>query len=194
MVPARRTLAATINPIDLLYFLMPSPQEKGYFLELNETFLLAARTVTPGRPTVIEDIREASVDNKTAVSQALSAVFPAAAQATQGVVCSVRPRNRFFLLASEKDTPKASSLAVLRTFVGNSPFGSLGPSEAVGVDSRSGLPLEGKAGSRWFVAGAPKESLAGIRTTLGEWNITPSRLGVATVSMLGAVLSGTTAG
>ena len=61
---------------------MPSPQDKGYFLELNESFLLAARTVTPGRPAVIEDMREASLDNKPAVSQALSAVFPAAGPAT----------------------------------------------------------------------------------------------------------------
>ncbi len=168
---------------------MPSPQDKGYFLELNESFLLAARTVTAGRPTVIEDIREASLDNKTAVSQALSAVFPAAGPVTLGVVCSVRPHARFFHLASEKDTPKASSLAALRALVGNSPFASSGPSELVGVDARSGLPLDGKTGSRWFVAGAPKDSLAGVRTTLGEWKLAPSRLEVATAGFLGVVLA-----
>jgi TonB family protein len=168
---------------------MPSPQDKGYFLELNESFLLAARTVTAGRPTVIEEIREASLDNKPAVSQALSAVFPAAGPATLGVVCSVRPRARFFLLASEKDTPKASSLAALRTLAGNSPFASSGPSELVGVDARSGLPLDGKTGSRWLVAGAPKDSLAAVRTMLGEWKIAPSRLEVASASFLGVVLA-----
>ena len=168
---------------------MPSPQDKGYFLELNESFLVAARTVTPGRPAVIEDIREASLDNKTAVSQALSAVFPAAGTATLGVVCSVRPRDRFFLLASEKETPKASSLAALRALVGSSAFAASGPSELVGVDARTGMPLEGKPGSRWFVAGAPKESLSGVRTTLGEWKLAPSRMEVATVSLLGIVLA-----
>jgi len=168
---------------------MPSPQDKGYFLELNESFLLAARTVTPGRPTVIEDLREASLDNKTAVSQALSAVFPTAGPATLGVVCSVRPRDRFFLLASEKETPKASSLAALRTLVGSSAFAASGPSELVGVDARTGLPLEGKSGGRWFMAGAPKEALSGVRATLGEWKVAPSRMEVATVSLLGVVLT-----
>jgi TonB family protein len=168
---------------------MPSPQDKGYYLELNESFLLAARTVTAGRPTVIEDIREASLDNKTAVSQALSAVFPAAGPVTLGVVCSVRPRARFFLLASEKDTPKASSLAALRALVGNSAFASAGPSELVGVDARSGLPLDGKTGSRWFVAGAPKDGLAAVRTMLGEWKLAPSRLETTTASILGVVLA-----
>ena len=166
---------------------MPSLQDQGCFLEFNESFLLAARTVTPGRPAVIEEIREVSLDNKAAVSQALGAVFPAAGPATLGVVCSVRPRNRFFLLASEKDTPKASSLAALRTLIGNSSFGRSGPSELVGVDARSGLSLDGKAGSRWFVAGAPKESLAGVRTTLSGWKVAPSRLEVATVGLLGVV-------
>jgi TonB family protein len=168
---------------------MPSSQSKGYFLELNDSFLLVARTVTPGRPTVIEEMREASLDNKTAVSQALEAVFPASGPATLGVVCSVRPRDRFFLLAPEKDTPKASSLAALRTLVGNSPFAAAGPSELVGIDTRSGMPLEGKPGSRWFVSGAPKESLAGVRATLGEWKVAPSRMEVATVGFLGVVLA-----
>jgi TonB family protein len=168
---------------------MPSPQDKGYFLELNESFLLAARTVTSGRPTAIEDMREASLDNKTAVSQTLSAVFPSAGPAAVGVVCSVRPRDRFFLLASEKETPKASSLAALRAFVGSSAFAASGPSELVGLDARTGLPLEGKPGSRWFVSGAPKEALSGIRTTLGEWKLTPSRMEVASAGFLGVVLA-----
>ena len=168
---------------------MPSPQDKGYFLELNESFLLAARTVTPGRPMVIEDIREASLDNKTAVNQALSAVFPTAGSSTLGVVCAVRPRDRFFLLASEKETPKASSLAALRTLVGNSAFAAAGPSELTGVDARTGLPLESKSASRWFVAGAPKESLSGIRTALGEWKVAPSRMEIGTISLLGVVLA-----
>jgi TonB family protein len=180
-------LVATTTPLISYNSVMPSPQDKGYFLELNDSFLLAARTVTPGRPTVIEDIREASLDNKAAVSQALGAVFPAAGAAVVRVVCSVRPRDRFFLLASEKDTPKASSLAALRALAGNSTFSDAGPSELVGIDAHLGLPLDGKPGSRWFVAGAPKESLSGVRAALGEWKIAPSRLEAATVSLLGVV-------
>ena len=168
---------------------MPSPQDKGYFLELNESFLLAARTVSSGRPLVIEELKEASLDNKPAVDQALSAVFPAAGAPTPNVICSLRPRNRFFLLATEKDTPKVSSLAAMRALVGNSPFASAGPSELIGIDARSGLPIDGKAGNRWFLAGAPKESLDGMRTTLGEWKIAPSRLVAATVGLLGVIMA-----
>jgi len=166
---------------------MPSPQDKGYFLEFNESFLLAARTVSSGRPLVIEELREASLDNKSAVDQALSAVFPATGATTPNVLCSLRPRNRFFLLATEKDTPKVPSLAAMRALVGNSPFASAGPSELIGVDAHSGLPIDGKSGNRLLLAGAPKESLDGMRATLGEWKIAPSRLVAATVGLLGVI-------
>ena len=166
---------------------MPSPQDKGYFLEFNESFLLAARTVSSGRPLVIEELREASLDNKSAVDQALSAVFPATGATTPNVLCSLRPRNRFFLLATEKDTPKIPSLAAMRALVGNSPFASAGPSELIGVDAHSGLPIDGKSGNRLLLAGAPKESLDGMRATLGEWKIAPSRLVAATVGLLGVI-------
>lgn len=168
---------------------MPSPHDKGYYLELNDSFLLVARTVTSGRPTVIEEIKEISIDNKAAAGQALASILPASGATMQEVVCSVRPRDRFFLLASEKESPKSSSLSALRSLAGNSHFAALGPSELVGFDNRTGLPLEGRAGSRWFVAGAPKTNLDEIRSTLGEWKIAPSRLEVASVSFLGVVLA-----
>ena len=69
---------------------MPAPQNKGYYLELNESVLLAARTASLGHPPVIEDFREVTLDNKAAVTQALAAVFPEAGAGTARVIGALR--------------------------------------------------------------------------------------------------------
>ena len=51
---------------------MSASQNKGYYLELNESVLLAARTASLGHPPVIEDFREITLDNKATIAQALA--------------------------------------------------------------------------------------------------------------------------
>ena len=50
---------------------MSASQNKGYYLELNESVLLAARTASLGHPPVIEDFREITLDNKATIAQAM---------------------------------------------------------------------------------------------------------------------------
>src|SRR5664280_775092 len=128
----------------------------------------SART-TPSRPTVATSRRDGATFHPLSVVRTparLSLGAPATNQRLPALPSSDRP---------------------LRTLIGNSSFDRSGPNELVGVDARSGLSLDGNAGSRWFVAGAPKESLAGVRTTLSGWKVAPSRLEVATVGLLGVV-------
>lgn len=168
---------------------MPAPQIKGYYLELNESVLLAARTASLDHPPVVEDFREVTLDNKTTIAQALNAVFPEAGNETARVICALRPRQRFSHLAGDDESGRVFTTAALRTFGGSLPYAGSGPSEIIGLQADNGLPLDGTPGSRWFLAGAPQASLDAMQSTLREWKLTPSKVEAANVALLGAVLS-----
>ena len=168
---------------------MPSPTDKGYFLEINERFLLAARTISLNRPLVIEDLGEAPLDNKAGLSQVLSTVIPDTSKGTVDAICALRPQQQFIHLATDDEARQHATPAALPSFVSQSPFAALGASDVVGVQIRTGLPLDGRSGGRWLLTGAPKESLAAIQAMAREWKLAPVRVESATLSLLGAVLS-----
>ena len=167
---------------------MPSPNDKGFFLEFNEHFLLAARTISLNRPLVIEEMGEAPLDNKAGLTQVLSTVIPDTAKGPVTIICSVRPAKQFIHLAGDEEARQYAAPAALQTFA-KSAYASSGACELAGVQVRNGLPLDGKSGSRWLLAGAPQESLAAIQASLKEWNLTPARIESATLSLIGGVLS-----
>jgi TonB family protein len=168
---------------------MLSPTDKGNFLELNEHFLLAARTISLNRPLVIEDLGEAPLDNKAALSQVLSTVFPETSKGTANVICTLRPRHQFIHLARDEEARQYSTPAALRDFVSRSPYASLGTSEIISVQARTGMPFDGKSVGRWLLAGVPQDSLFSRQTALREWKLTPVRIEAATISLLGAILA-----
>ena len=165
------------------------PQEKGYFLELNEYFLLAARTSSLGGPPVIEDLREAPLDSKTAVSQLLNTVFPDTKKGTARAICALRPRLRFFHLAGDSETWQYSTPTALRAFVSHSPQAGTGASEIIALQTSSGMPLNGsgKVDGRWIFEGSPRDSLAAMQATVHGWKLAPFRVEAATLAMLGAI-------
>ncbi|HUL52214.1 MAG TPA: PEGA domain-containing protein [Opitutaceae bacterium] len=168
---------------------MSTPSEKGYFLELNEYFLLAARTSSLAGPPVIEDLREAPLDSKTAVGQTLNVVFPETKKATARAVCALRPRHRFFHLAGDSETRQHSTPTALRTFVSQSPEAGGAASELVALQTSSGVPLNGsgKVEGRWFFEGSPPDSLASMQAMVRGWKLVPFRLEAATLALLGAI-------
>jgi TonB family protein len=168
---------------------MSASQNKGYYLELNESVLLAARTASLGHPPVIEDFREISLDNKATIAQALASVFPEAGRGTARVICALRPRQRFSHLAGDEESRKFFTPAALQTFAGSLPHAGTDPSLIIGLQAGNGLPLDGKPGSRWVLTGAPQASLAAMQSTLRDWKLAPSRVEAAGVAMLGAVLA-----
>ena len=165
------------------------PQEKGYFLELNEYFLLAARTSSLGGPPVIEDLREAPLDSKTAVSQLLNTVFPDTKKGTARAICALRPRLRFFHLAEDSETRQYSTPTALRAFVSHSQQAGTGASEIIALQTSSGMPLNasGKVDGRWIFEGSPRDSLAAMQATVHGWKLAPFRVESATLAMLGAI-------
>ncbi len=165
------------------------PQEKGYFLELNEYFLLAARTSSLGGPPVIEDLQEAPLDSKTAVSQLLNTVFPDTKKGTARAICALRPRLRFFHLAGDSETRQYYTPTALRAFVSHSPQAGTGASEIIALETSSGMPLNGsgKVEGRWIFEGSPRDSLAAMQATVHGWKLAPFRVEAATLAMLGAI-------
>src|SRR5664279_5524369 len=105
---------------------MPAPQTKGYYLELNASVLLAARTASLDHPPVVEDFREVTLDNKVAIAQALNAIFPEAGNETARVICALRPRQRFSHLAGDDESGRVFTTAALRTFGGSLPYAGSG--------------------------------------------------------------------
>lgn len=168
---------------------MPALQDKGYYLELNESVLLAVRTASLGHPPVIEDLREVALDNKATTAQALTAVFPEAGSGTARVISTLRPRQRFSHLATEEESAQFFTPAALRTFVGSLSGAGSDPSAIVGLQAANGRPLDGRPGSRWFLTGAPEASLTAMQSTLREWKLPPDRVEAASVALLGAVLA-----
>jgi TonB family protein len=168
---------------------MSTPQEKGYFLELNEYFLLAARTSSLGGPPLIEDLREAPLDSKAAVGQLLNTVFPEAKKGAVRAVCALRPRHRFFHLAVDSETRQYSTPTALRAFVSHSPEATNGASEMVALQTSSGAPLNcnGKVEGRWIFEGSPHDSLASMQATVLGWKLLPYRVEAATLALLGAI-------
>ena len=165
------------------------PQEKGYFLELNEYFLLAARTSSLGGPPVIEDLQEAPLDSKTAVSQLLNTVFPDTKKGTARAICALRPRLRFFHLAGDSETRQYYTPTALRAFVSHSPQAGTGASEIIALETSSGMPLNGsgKVEGRWIFEGSPRDSLAAMQATVHGWKLAPFRVEAATLAMLCAI-------
>jgi hypothetical protein len=168
---------------------MSAPQNKGYYIELNESVLLAARTASLGHPAVIEDLREVTLDNKATVAQALTALFPEAGNGTARIVCALRPRQRFSHLAGDDEAAQSFTQAALQAFVGSFPPAGSGPNEIIVLQADTGLQLDGKPGSRWFLTGAPQASVAAMQSTLREWKLEASRSEAAAVAMLGAVFA-----
>jgi hypothetical protein len=168
---------------------MPSPSDKGYFLEINEHFLLAARTISLNRPLVIEDLGEAPLDNKAGLNQVLSTIVPDASNGPVEVICALRPQQQFLHLATDDEARQYATPAAFQSFVAKSPYAALGASDVLGVQIRTGLAPDGKSGGRWLLAGAPKESLAAMQAMAREWKLTPARVESATFSLVGAILS-----
>jgi len=90
---------------------MPSPNDKGFFLEINEHFLLAARTISLNRPLVIEDLGEAPLDNKAGLNQVLSTVIPDTAKGPVEAICALRPPQQFIHLSSDEEARQYSTPA-----------------------------------------------------------------------------------
>ncbi|HUJ42933.1 MAG TPA: TonB family protein [Opitutaceae bacterium] len=168
---------------------MSTSQEKGYFLELNEYFLLAARTSSLAGPPVIEDLREAPLDSKAAVSHALNSAFPETKKAAARAVCALRPRQRFFHLAGDSETRQYSDPTALRAFINHSPQAASAANELVALQTSSGVPLNGsgKVEGRWIFEGSPHDSLASMQATVRGWKLVPFRLEAATLALLGAI-------
>jgi hypothetical protein len=168
---------------------MSASRNKGYYLELNESVLLAARTGSLDHPPVVEDFWEVTLNNKATIAQALNAIFPEAGNETARIICALRPRQRFSHLAGDEESRQVFTAAALQTFGESLPYASSSPSEIIGLQAGNGLPLDGKPGSRWFLAGAPKASLQAMQSTLRDWKLAPSKIEAADLALLGAVLS-----
>ncbi len=147
------------------------PTDKGYFLEFNEYFLLVARTRSLSPPLVIEDLREAPLENKNAVTQMLSAVIPAVSRSTARAICLLRPKGRFFHLAGDDEAREFATAAAVETFVKKSALGANGANDILTVQADSGLLLNGASHARWLLIGAPHDGLSAANAMLNEWKI-----------------------
>ena len=166
------------------------PTDKGYFLEFNEYFLLVARTRSLGPPLLIEDLREAPLDNKNAVTQVMNAVIPAASRSAAHAVCSLRPKGRFFHLAGEEEARQFATASDIEAFVRQGGYGVNGSNGFVTVQVDNGLLLNGHSNARWLLVGAPRDGLFAAKTMLDEWKIAPVRSEAAALSLLSAVTTG----
>src|SRR5215216_260990 len=89
---------------------MPPSQDPAFFAAQNDSSLIIARTSGKGRTVVVEDLREAALTEKTAVEEALRAMFPSGSGTL--AAAALRPVEQLRLATADEGKRLANPAAV----------------------------------------------------------------------------------
>jgi TonB family protein len=146
---------------------MPSSQDQGFFAEQNDFSLLVARTVGKGRALVIEELREAALVEKSAIDEALQAVFPSGPGDI--AAAAIRPTEQLRLANAEEGRRLATPAAVQKFARESAEFAALQPGFFALAPAREG------AGSPWLLAATAAGAHAQILAAMSELQLKPAR-------------------
>src|SRR4051812_15183116 len=123
---------------------MPSSQDQGFFAAQNDFSLIVARTAGKGRSLVIEELREAALVEKSAVEEALQAVFPGGPGEISAA--ALRPAEQLRLANADEGRRMATPAAVQKFAREAAEFAALQPGLFAVAPAKDG------AGSPWLLA------------------------------------------
>lgn len=167
-----------------------SQKTKGYFIEQTEHAWLLARTSAAGFPSVIEEFKEAPLNDAAALVEALKGIQPK--KSPSGYVhatCAVYPPKRLVRRASlelkrVKEPGYLAEVCTQQFRIDAEKFTLAVLNAADGTD----FDPSKSANKEVLFCGLPGEDIVAIQNALLESGIYPERLELGSVSMLGGVI------
>jgi hypothetical protein len=160
---------------------MPTSPDQGFFAEQNDFSLIVARTAGKGRAVVIEELREAALVEKSAIDEALQAVFPSGPG--EIAAAAIRPTEQLRLANADEGRRLATPQAVQKFAKESAELAALQPGFFAVAAAREG------AGSPWLLAAAAADAHAQVLTAMGELQLKPARAAAASLHSATALAS-----
>src|ERR1051326_1082661 len=160
---------------------MPSSQDQGFFVEHNDFSVILARTTAKGRGPVIEELVEAPLVEKSAVEEAVKAIFP------QGVVpltaAAIRPSEDLHLATTDEGKRFTTPAAVQKFGKDSVELAPFIPGFFVVTAARDG------AGAPWLLAATTTAAHAQSVAALEELQLKATVTASASMHAIAALVS-----
>ncbi len=170
---------------------MFNPEDPGYFVELSEHSLLAARTKNLTPPFVIEDVKEAMLSSKTDAADLAQEFFPD--KDDEGLVralCGVFAEKRFFYQASAEESQMAADdESFLAELFSEKLQLEAGDCETALLNGKTGGAFDPAraADQPLLLAGMVKEGIEPLKSALKDLSIIPAGLYLRALSAAGTL-------
>src|ERR1041385_1812646 len=160
---------------------MPSSQDQGFFAEQNDFSLIIARTTAKGRGPVIEELVEAPLVEKSAIEDAVKAIFP------QGVgpltAVAIRPSEDLHLATADEGKRFTTPAAVQKFGKDSVELAPFIPGFFAVTSARDG------AGAPWLLAATTTAAHAQSLTALEELGLKSTVTASASLHAIAALIS-----
>jgi hypothetical protein len=167
-----------------------SKKTKGYFVEMNETSVLFARTTSETFPMEVEDLRECAAGDEAAIAEAVKAMQPKRApsgylHAIVGVYPAKRlVRKHTLELKKMKEPTYMPELFTQQLRIEQDKF----TVAMINATDGSDYDLTKAAQKEVLFCGAPNEDITASQNALLNMGVYPDRLELGSVATLGALV------
>jgi len=164
-----------------------------HFIELNDFSVAVLRTSGPKNASVIEEYRDACLDDADAVDAVIGLARSTDAKAPTTVICSVRSDQSFLHLATADEAVKHSTTSAISTFLAQRASIEATIAESASVYADTGDIVDGSSKHPWLGAVTNSALRSQLLAKLGGWGLIPERVESAAFSLYGAVQGSLTA-
>ena len=167
-----------------------SKKTKGYFVEINESSVLMARTTSENTPLEVEDLRECAVEDEAGIAEALKALQPRKQpsgylHAVVGIYPPKRVVRKHTLeLKKLKEPSYMADLFSQQLRIEHDKF----TLAMLNASDGSDYDLTRATQKEVVFCGAPNDDINAAQQTLLNLGIFPERLELGSVSTLGALV------